>query len=468
MTEHPDQEPPDAESFLEKVRRRLNGIHHWMESTGLGSHALQFILLWWNKLGTAGASAVLLAVILPAGGYATLAHSTSRSIPGWIGDFGVEFEAADWDIHVLSLSATAHEVKIRRDVRSEPVLQAAEIEFDGSIWTVLSSLFGRGGAYNEISIRHAEVLVERELTGDFNWAEFLEAVPIERRRDAADGLYTINAIHIEDLRVIYLEHVPGGSGGGVIKTSQSRVYFEGVTGGIFDIKPPDRTADQPTSFALKARLADGVIEVKGRAGFFPEQLIGPSTQFVRVKAGPSASDAGYQVRLFLDNIGMGAFGQMVATTQIVPTSGSMRGNVEVQQASGGLTCRCDLVMENVAFAPNPHVVLDRARYDDVHRELASYRKSGPFDLCGEGEKSTRQPKATDGSMSAMLASFNSQCVDTAPRSIRTLVARDQNALGGVVAAGLYDEFIDSSTSGNAIGRGIKSVGRSIKHLFGGK
>jgi hypothetical protein len=467
------------------LRGRLEALNGWMESIGFSSNTVDFLLAWWRKLGTTGAAAVMLAVILPSGGYASLAYSTSRGIPGWIGDFGVLFEAEDWDIHVLSLKSVARNVKLRRDARSEPVFTAAEVEFDGTIWSMLSSLWG-GRRYNEISVRHAEVLVERSLTGDYNWADFLRAVPQERRVAAVNGAYTIAALYLENVRFVYLEHVPGGSGSGVVRSAQSRVIFDGVNGNILNLRAPARAGELPTQFFAKARLADGVIEVRGDAGFLPARLVntGPAMQEAAMLSAPSSGggpirrtvedtspDAGsYAMRLYLENVSMGAFGEMVGSTQMVPTRGTVEGNIEMARARADITCKSDLTMRDVAFEPNPRVVADGARYAEMNRVLATYRKSsGRFDICGEDTPdAVRDATTSQGTMSAILATFNAQATDTAPPSIRAIAARDQQQLAGIVASALLDGLLNPTPSDRGLTGGLKSVGRGIRRLFGGR
>jgi hypothetical protein len=486
----PEPPPSDAagpsrrSSPLLWVRDRLEAVHGWMESVGVSSNALDFLLAWWRKLGTAGAIAVVLAVVLPAGGYASLAYSTSRSIPGWIGDFGVRFEAEDWDIQVLSLKSVARSVTLRRDERSEPVLTAAEIEFDGSLWSVLSTLWG-GGRYNEITVRHAEVLVERSLTGDYNWADFLGAVPEARRLAAVTGAYRINGLYFENVRLVFLEHVPGGSGGGVVRSAQSRVIFDGVNGNVLNLRPPAGPDDRPTQFFARARLADGVIEIKGDAGVLPARIArgglavraasvaaSPETAGGQVRTVSGADDevGGYAMRVYLENLSMGAFGEMVGSTQILPSRGTVGGSVELARVRADVLCKSDLTMRDVAFEANARVVASDARYAEMNRTLASYSKaSGRFDICGEEATDvTREAAPHQGTMSAVLATFNAQATDTAPPSIRTIAARDQQQFAGVVANALLDDFLRDTQSGGGVTGGLRSVGRGIRRLFGGR
>ncbi len=472
------------------LQQKLEAVHHWMESGGFGSNVLDFILIWWRKLGTPGIASLALAVVLPAGGYASLAYSTSHSIPGWIGDFGVQFEAEDWDIHVLSLKSVARNVKLRRDAKSEPVLTAAEVEFDGSLWSVLSTLWG-GRRYHQVTIRHGEVLIERSLTGDYNWADFLNGVPVERRQAAVAGAYSIDGVYLENMRFVYLEHVPGGSGGGVVRSAQARVIFDAVNASLLNLRAPAGPGDRPTQLSAKARLADGIIEVKGDAGILPSRFIeragsvraaslmpapaGPAPRQtpatgIQTVSGATSDGTTYLMKVYVENLAAGAYGTMAAaTTQIVPSRGTVNGNVVVEQAGATFTCTSQLVMDDVAFAPNPKVVVTPAKFNELSRTLAGFRNSGPFDACGDADaRVTRASVATRGTASAMLATFNAQATHTAPPSIRAITARDQDRLAGVVANALYDDLLADAPGDNTVTRGLKSVGRGIKRLFGGK
>lgn len=88
--------------------------------------------------------------------------------------------------------------------------------------------------------------------------------------------------------------------------------------------------------------------------------------------------------VYLENLSMGAFGEMVGSTQMVPSRGTVAGNIELARVRADVRCKSDLTMRDVAFEANARVVASEARSAEVNRTLASYSKaSGRFDICGE-------------------------------------------------------------------------------------
>jgi hypothetical protein len=460
-------------------------------------------------------SALLLAMSAPVGGYSLLSYTATHSIPDWIGDFGVEFNAKEWSVHPFSLTAEARDVTLRRDSHSDPVFTATSVEFSGSVKTLLAGIFRRGAVYNEIVIRQGEVKVEQSLNGDWNWAEFVQGVPAERRRDAIEGLYEIKDVRFENLKVVYTEHVPGNSGGGVIQTAQATVYIDDVNGHVSDLRQATLQEERPTSFQMKARTADGVIEMKGEAALFSTgSAASAQPGLVKVSTGGSmnAESAGptYSMKLYLENIGMGAFARMVSTTTIQPVKGTLRGNLELarERSTAPVVCHANLVAEDVQFAPNPRLIPARDDRDKI--QLANYHMSGPYDPCpasGPAPAGDQSPLDSPSTGSSLLAAFNAQTTRTAPVGVRALTAFDQQKLGGKLGAAAISALGDRlnaqmanevtrvlgpasgsvmkqalagsssskppatsappSSSKNPVSSGAKSVGRGLKRLFGG-
>jgi hypothetical protein len=485
-----------------------------MEGAGISLHGLGFLLVWWKKLGPLWTTALLIAVSAPVGGCSYLSYATAHSVPDWIGDFGVQFDARDWTIHPLSLSAEAHDVTLRRDEHSDPVFTAASVEFDGSVGTLLSGFFTSGAAYNEITIRHGEVKIEQSLTGDWNWAGFIAAVPEARRQAALKGLYEIRQLRLDDLRIVYTEHVPGQSGGGVIQTAQATIYFDAVNGSITDFVRAVEPDDKPTRVELRARTADGIVELTADAAFFADEDQRPADQgrLVRTAAEVPAGAASreydgppFSLRLYLENIGAGAYARMVPTTRIVPVKGTLRGTLELASSrTDGITCRSAFAVDDVQFAPNPKLVPARHQYDAIERELQHTRVSDGYDLCTW----SLRPPGRDGRArrvggSELLAAFNVETTKTAPVGVRAIAALDQHSLTGSLTSSVMADLnqqlgvsmsrevtrllgaqsgraieqafaangltLDGAagSEGNAVASGVKSLGRGIRRLFGG-
>ncbi|MEO7190276.1 MAG: hypothetical protein ABI051_04410 [Vicinamibacterales bacterium] len=506
---------PHAQPVRNRVIHVVEKVHHWLEAAQIPIHGLGFLLVWWRKLGTVWMTALLLGLSAPVGGYSVLSYATTHSIPDWIGDFGVQFEAREWSVHPFSLTAEAHDVIVRRDAHSDPVLRATSVEFSGSIGTLLNGLFRRGAVYNEILVRHGELRLEQSLTGDWNWVEFLEGVPAERRQDALEGLYQIKEFRLEDMKVVYTEHVPGNSGGGVIQTAQATIYIDDVNGRVTDLKRAGHGEAYPTGFQFKARTADGVIEMKGNASLFAADAPSfNSAHVAQVSLGPTgaphvAAPGGpmFSMKLYLENIGVGAYARMVPTTTILPVKGTLRGNIELVRSieTAGVVCRANVAAEDVQFAPNPRMVPVREQFDQIERQLVGYRVTGPYDPCqlpGRGDTKGAGAPSRSGTGSGLLAAFNVQATKNAPVGVRAITAFDQQTLAGGLASGVLADIsgrlgnqmagevskllgprsgaamhkalvadgvpTGSQSPSNPVSTGVKSVGRGLKRLFGGK
>src|SRR5262249_28085288 len=152
--------------------------------------------------------------------YSFLKYAVNSTIPKLVGDFGVEFEAEDWNLHPASLTGIARNVRLRppHDTFAAPVFIADEVEFSGTIGTVLAGLgsdllslatLGRldiGQPFNEIRITHGELHLELSTTGHLNWTDFWDAVPQKRKDQLKRGLFPVNAVFIDRLKISYIEH----------------------------------------------------------------------------------------------------------------------------------------------------------------------------------------------------------------------------------------------------------------------
>jgi hypothetical protein len=493
-----------------------------LSAAELGIPGVGFYLGWWKRLGLRWTLPLLFVIGLPAGAYSTMAHAAGSVVPGWINNFGVAFEAGSWDFSIWGLTATASDVALRADSRAEPVFTAREVEFDGSLRTLLASLFSERAFYNTIVVRGGELHLEQSLTGDWNWSDFLRRVPAERRANALNGLYQANALYVEDAKVVYTEHVPSQSGGGVIQTAQATIFVDDVNGWITDLVRPASADDRPTHFDFKARSADGRIEIRGDAGMFASaetSAAGTATAgspaapvTVRTTSGIESgavasvfSGPTVSVRVFLDNIGMGAYGRMVSTTLLQPVRGTLRGSIEVTRTQEGIVCISNLAVDDVQFAPNARLIPVRAQYDTLQRDLVAYRQSGAYDACGTPDSQRRIDRPSARTLTALLASFNAQTTEDAPMSVQAVAAYDQEQITGTVANAVLadttgrlaaimgrevgqllgpqsgaaieaalggksnrDGSVDGQpNSNNPLASGIRSVGSGFKRLFGG-
>jgi hypothetical protein len=362
-------------------------------------------------------------------------YTTTRVIPDWVGDFGVEFSARDWDVDLAGLKVTARDVRIARDGRADPVLTADAIEFDGSLRTITRGLFSPGAYYHHITIRGGELRLEQSRTGEWNWREFLDAVPADRRDAALNGLYQVGGLFLDDLRVVYTEHVSTGTATGGAELTAASVYVDGVEGSIVGLAPAHSADDRPTRIQVTGRVAGGRLDVTGDAALVIER-------------GPF-----FAVRIRLDTIGMAALSRMVPTTRVQPLRGTITGLVSVARTNGGLTCESRMSVDGLELGPNPGLVDDPAEFARIERELIGYRVSGPYDACGTPSEALAEPVENAHTVSAQMAGFHAQTTESAPASVRVLAALDQRQLAGVV--------------GSRIVGGLKSVGGGLRRVFGG-
>lgn len=435
---------PDPSSATGKLRRQVESAHKWLAVSGSGVPGLGIFLFYWKKLGLIWSLPLVFLIAAPLGGYSALAHTTSSVIPDWVGDFGVHFTARDWHIDLMNLSVTARGVSISRTDGDKPVLTADELVFDGNLRTLTRGMFSPGGYYHHITLRRGQLHLEQSRTGDWNWMQFLDAVPADRRTAALAGLYQIDGLFIDDLDIVYIEHVRSGSGGDVSETSTATIHVDDVTGSILGLRRAPNPDERPTSFDITARTAGGRLELKGDAALFAPPA--------RTQGATEAPFFG--LRLRFDTIGMAALARMLPTTRVAPVGGSITGRVNLDRTASGLACTSEVTVSELQLAANPRLVTDRAELARVTQDLSTYRMSGPYDACRPLSDTATEPTEGAHTMSAQMASFNAQTTEGASPGVRLLAALDQRHLAGVV--------------GGRILGGMKSLGSGIIRAFGGR
>lgn len=467
-----------------------HGWWEWVEASGLelvGVGRLRFLL---RRFGWKGVLLLAIVAGYPVGQYSLISHAVNSSLPTLAGDFGVRFEAEEWSYHPLALKAVARNAKILPPGHAggPPLATAAEVEFKGSVWSSVRGLFELLSfqtfhTFNEIVVKHGQLLLERSPAGTLNWSEFAAAMPADRRRDLMSGLYRIQAIVIENGSISYLEHLTGGSGGGVIQTSQARVYVDGINGAMTDIGPAGDPDSLPTRLRVDARSSDGTIHVEGRLGLRPEGEVRGAPNVRRVSlAGDTADGPGYEIVFVLENIGAAAFVRSLPATRVTATGGAVHGRLTVRHEAPA--CESDLRMENVTFAPNAQLAGGRAEYESLQRQLQGRTVSRAFVGCSTRSSTPEGAEpgpANAGPVAAIAASFNEQANADAPRDVRLAVARDSQSLTGRASNLVMDEMArhlppdvaamldaeNSQAAGNAVTRGARAVGSGLRRLFGG-
>jgi hypothetical protein len=437
-----------------KHAKEGHGLWEWVEASGLelvGVGRLRFLL---RRFGLKGVLILALIAGYPVGQYSLISYAVNRSLPALAGDFGVAFEAEEWSFHPLALKAIARNVKIRpqHEEAGQPLFTAAEVVFQG---TLLSSLRGVMDlvllrpfhTFNEITVKHARVHLERSRTGTLNWSDYEEAMPEERRRELAAGLYRIHALKLENVSVAYIEHLPGDSGGGVIQTVQAAVFVDGINGSITDIGPA-RSRDQlPTRVRVAARSSDGTIDIDGRmalrGGNRPNAEGDPRLQTVALRTVPDEGLA-YEITIDLNNIGAAAFARSLPPTRVMAAGGSVRGRLKLRNRAP--MCESALAMENVRFTPNAQMVPSKAEYDSLYQDLRNRVESMEFKGCAPLERTVvpenkgAPTRSNPPTAVAIAASFYEQANADAPPKVRAAVARDSQTLTGRAASAVLDDM----------------------------
>jgi hypothetical protein len=467
-------------------------------------HALE------RRLGAVGVLPLALLALLPLGVYALLSHSVRSTIPALIGDYGVELVADDWTIHPLSLSAVARNMTLRppHDRAATPPFSGDEVEFRGTLASVVSGLskdvlhivtfgwIGSAQPFTEAVVRRGELHLERSDTGRLNWADFWDVVPASRKDQIRSGVFPVEAIIVDRLKISYLEHIPGRSGGGVMQTLQATINVDDVTGSIAGLITQPSPATRPVTFQLAGRSADGSVAVSGSAAFDRSPIVRYFPYFP------------IQINVLLDNIGAAAVSAMMPNaTAIVATRGSLRGTVSLDVAANHGQCTSKLLMEDVHLAPNPRLTMAKESFDRLQRDLANWKTSGQFEACKpfderEAEAASRQASrpASQPVVPVLITALNTQAAATAPPSVRAAAAYDERSLGVTIQStmngainsltGSLEQNISSALGhvtlgggrpgpagpgagqaspdfGNGVSKGVKSLGHGIKKLFGG-
>jgi hypothetical protein len=515
------------------LRERFDHFFEWLEAASVEIPGVRPFLFLWHKLGLAGTVLVLALVGAPLGEYSLISLAVNRTVPKLAGDFGMDFDA-EWSYHPFSLKAVARHVKIKPEhpASAAPIFTAAEIEFQGSLASTVSTLWDAVRlrplhTFNEITIRKGELHLERSLSGTMNVAEHWERMDERRREELKSGLYHINAISLDDVKVEYVERVPGRSGGGVIETAQVNIHIDAISGSITDIGrvdlsevQPNRPPRMPTRVSLTARSSDGTLDLQGTVALIEAggEHRAPDARIQRVALGghdqiAASPDAPlYELYVQLNNIGAAAFTRTVPGLELVATRGVVHGKIVFRDHAP--SCESQAAMVDVEFGPNPNVVLVPARYSEIQQQRQNWSYTGKYDPC-EGLNSPDEPAPADanparnaartGATAAVLA-FNRQATTTAPPALRSAILRDERkyvgesaanaALGDVsgqvtqrlgqaasklvgprTGAALQRSLAGEPTASSAgtdqhpttnpVAKGAKSVGNGIKKLFGG-
>lgn len=506
--------PPASAGRSERVRGRLDAVLDWAESAGWVPNWLERFLIWWKHFGLVHALAVLIAVSFPFLKFVGLPWAASSMASTYAEGYGVNLEIGDWTASVFNLAVTAHDVKVKTggQYSKAEILQADAITWDLSLWRrVRTGLWTAG-----IALDQPTLYLERLNSGRWNWEDLVGAgsfgAPSTPRPsgivrigdkgpvEADDTLrFAIPRLELNGLRIQWVENLVGQSGGGLIHTSKATLFIDDVNLRVQDMAGPVERRERPTSFSVEGRTADGRISINGNANFF--HWARPSSgQIALVKAGLSADwSPVFTVGVYLENVATAAVGRMVPSSTIMPASGTMTGRIDLAIDEQNVACKTDLQLHNVTYTVNVDSPAAAGRSEAIHQGLRQVNVTRRILVGCEGSRTNTQYRP----LNAFQAAVTRDAVKDAPQIVRTAADYDQKQLSGrgTVADASLDvasqiltqqagdaaarvlgqqggAAVTQALSGsngqgasgqgpNPVSKGLKSVGRGFKRIFGG-
>jgi len=218
----PEGVRPDAHASKGDLRERLEAAVGWVRESGRNFEWMDRALFWWKHFGWKRGLTVFTLFILPM----VNAEWTKRIGEGLIAlaaeHYGVEAKVGRWSGAWLGLHANAHDVvvSVRGPFAKKDLLRAATVSVDFSLLSRLR--FGHW--IKSVEIERPSIQVERALSGRWNWenvaggTETTGALKVSQQMTTSDTSGAASPILIErlemtDLRIEWMEHLPGNSGG---------------------------------------------------------------------------------------------------------------------------------------------------------------------------------------------------------------------------------------------------------------
>lgn len=373
----------------------------------------------WAILAFLGlAFAGLRAVVVPM--------AASRALNVIAEGYDIEMEVGDWNAGLVDFSASAEDVVIRVPKRTwaqAELLEIDELELDLSLW---SGLRGKGWI-NEVTIREPKLYLERLPSGLWNWHELgsLGSASQTSTRSKSDNgrgrdssaenmlyaadrsssrsnslaelegsAFNLSRVRIEDMTLEWVENLPANSGGGLIQNLRASLFFDDMEISAQDLMGLLDPRPQPTRVSIDARTADGKISMSGNANFFSWGQAPPS----EAKSGSATTrhvwSPTLEIRMYLENVGAGAFSRLSPEVAIYPARGTMSGEVNLALNHFDFQCAANVEVRDVTFAVNRSSPLLARRGDQVEREVSQLRPVNgqyQFDCGGLGTAADFRP-----------------------------------------------------------------------------
>jgi hypothetical protein len=413
-----------------------------------------------------------LVFVVVAGGVSLLKfmvvpYLTSLAMQDWSERRGVRLEVGGWhaDLWDLRVRATGLELKGADKFSRANLLEANAIELDFGaryhlsqyfwlkpLWDLLHLDLSAYGL-SKVELDHAVVYIERRMSGHGNWDTTLSRLDLglgesKSAGKQAPGVQPIAVTEVEPepsgwpsfkprnvdikaLKIEWIENLPGGSGGGVIRNVQETLYIDDV-----DVVAHNRYAGpggalRQVEFNLEGRTADGRLSITG--------------------AWTPADDTVLALRTVLENVGANAFARMVPDPALVPVSGSMNGNVELSLVNAEWHCQGELLLQNVAYQPVFDSYVARKSSDALQAGLRDFRANRRVTLDCAGLKE----EGSFGLVPYLQTATTAAAVQDAPKVVQA-VARVEVARTGAGVAGEDDvkSFVQKAVAGKVGDEGL--------------
>jgi hypothetical protein len=469
-----------------------------LEEMGLSPSILERFVNWWKRHGLRKAVVLVIAVTLPLWRYVWIPSTVSSGVSTIAESFGAELDVKDWTSDWGNIRVTGEDVVLyaRGAYSNQQLLEASAVELDWSLWRGAGNLYERVKSLilfrdpppeepiHAVRLKRATLHLERLLSGRWNW---LDAVAAERVNWEDTRRFRIPALDAEQLRLVWLEHLPASSGGGFIEQKTASLYLEDVRLRFTDLMLPEDSRPTGMRFAIDGRTADGVFSATGDMNLARWNT--PSNGYRNASAAPNAWAPTFTVSMYLENVGAAAIGRLTYDASLMPSAGTMTGRIKFAvNAEGALECDVDVQMRNVEYAPNPRSNYIQARRQEVEQGLKGFTindhirrvckadwqepdfrlaKALQAEITGEAVKDA--PAVVQGAAGYDRLRF----VDVQNVAINTFTDEMTAKIGAAIGGARGEEVARALTAktdqngGNPVTRGVRSVGRGIKRLFGG-
>ncbi len=276
------------------------------------------------------------ALVVLALKFVVVPFLASRAVTFVAEGHGLDMEVGGWSSSLLDLSASAKKVAIRvpgKFAHTE-LMTIDELKLDLSLWRRLR---GRGWV-NGVRIKGPKLYLERTLSGSWNWQELgsLSAAPPPdsqgdtetSREDTEESVnegdrFKLQRVGIEDMRIEWVENLPGNSGGGLIHEEKATLFLDDMEVSAQDVMGLLDPRPLPTRVSFDARAADGKVSMAGQANLFSWSRTLPGKGKALVAQPKPVWAPSFKTNLYLENIGAGAFARLTPEVAIRPARGTM-------------------------------------------------------------------------------------------------------------------------------------------------